>query len=285
MSQWHLIVDVARCENCNNCVLANKDEYVDNDFPGYSAPHPLHGVGTIRIQRQVRGEGHMVDAAYLPTLCNHCADAPCVKAGGGAVVQRADGIVIIDPVKAKGRNDLVSACPYGAIVWNAERQIPQNWIFDAHLLDQGWKEPRCVQACPTDALKSLKVDAAEMARISKAEGLQVLKPELGTQPRVHYKNLYRYSHCFIGGTVLVRSKGVLDCVEGARIDLRQGGKTLQQTHTDAFGDFKFDGLAPNSGRYTVHIQHDTAAPMSIETELGLTQVLGAIELQHLALAV
>ncbi len=72
MSQWNLIIDVARCENCNNCVLANKDEFVGNDFPGYSAGHELHGKGTIRIHRRVRGEGHMVDAAYLPAMCNHC---------------------------------------------------------------------------------------------------------------------------------------------------------------------------------------------------------------------
>ena len=110
MTQWNLIIDVARCENCNNCVLANKDEYVGNDFPGYSAPQALHGAGTMRIHRRVRGEGHMVDAAYLPTMCNHCDDAPCIKAAGADVIRkRADGIVIIDPVKAKGRKDLVQA--------------------------------------------------------------------------------------------------------------------------------------------------------------------------------
>lgn len=285
MSQWHLIVDVARCENCNNCVLANKDEYVGNDFPGYSAPQALHGQGTLRILRQVRGEGHLVDAAYLPVMCNHCTDAPCVKAGQGAVVRRPDGIVMIDPTKAKGRSDLVSACPYGAIVWNAERLIPQNWIFDAHLLDQGWKEPRCVQSCPTEALRAVKVDDTEMARITAAEGLEVLRPELGTGPHVHYKNLHRYSLCFIGASVVARRGGVVDCVEGALVELAQDGKVIQQTQTDVFGDFKFDGLAPNSGRYTVHIQHDKAAPTSIETELGLSKVLGVIELQQIALAV
>ena len=51
MSQWNLIIDVARCENCNNCVLANKDEYVGNDFPGYSAPQALHGPSTLRIEQ------------------------------------------------------------------------------------------------------------------------------------------------------------------------------------------------------------------------------------------
>lgn len=279
MSQWNLIIDVARCENCNNCTLANKDEYVGNNFPGYSAPHALHGAGTIKIHRQVRGEGHLVDAAYLPTLCNHCDDAPCIKKAGDAIKKRADGIVMIDPDRAKGRKDLVEACPYGAIVWNDEYSLPQQWIFDAHLLDSGWKEPRCAQTCPTEAMRAVKLDAAEMTRLAKAEGLQVLQPELGTKPRVYYKNLYRYTHCFIGGSVVARSAGVLDCVPQATVELIQRGKTLQTTQSDAFGDFKFDGLAPESGSYSVRVSHSAFGSREIDAHLGRTVVLGEIELQ------
>ena len=44
----------------------------------------------------------MIDIAYVPTMCNHCDDAPCIKAAqNGAIAKREDGIVIIDPVKAK----------------------------------------------------------------------------------------------------------------------------------------------------------------------------------------
>lgn len=278
MSQWNLIIDVARCENCNNCVLANKDEFVGNEFPGYSKPQALHGEGTIKIHRQVRGDRHLVDAAYLPTLCNHCDDAPCVKAGNGCVSKRADGIVIIDPEKSKGRKDLVEACPYGSIVWNEEQGVPQNWIFDAHLLDKGWKEPRCVQSCPTDAMRSVKLDNAEIARLAAAEGLTVLKPELATRPRVYYKNAHRFTRCFVGGSVLTRQGGVLDCVSGARVDLLKGGTSVQTTHTDVFGDFKFDGLAADSGRYRVRISHATQGSAEVEVQLGQTQVLGDIEL-------
>jgi len=42
-SKWNLIVDVARCDNCRVCFLAVKDEYVGNDFPGYSAAQPAQG--------------------------------------------------------------------------------------------------------------------------------------------------------------------------------------------------------------------------------------------------
>ena len=35
MTKWNLIVHVGRCLNCQNCVIADRDEYVGNDFPGY----------------------------------------------------------------------------------------------------------------------------------------------------------------------------------------------------------------------------------------------------------
>jgi Fe-S-cluster-containing dehydrogenase component len=63
-----------------------------------------------------------------------------------------DGIVIIDPVKAKGQKAIVNSCPYRVIFWNAELEIPQKCTLCAHRLDEGEKQPRCVEACPTGAL-------------------------------------------------------------------------------------------------------------------------------------
>jgi Fe-S-cluster-containing dehydrogenase component len=282
MSQWHLIVDVALCENCCNCQLASKDEYVGNEFPGYSAPHPAHGAGVVRIERTVRGTGSQVDVGYLPRMCNHCADAPCVKAAPDAITQRPDGIVIIDPVKAKGRKDIVDACPYGAVIWNEELQLPQNWIFDAHLLDQGWKEPRCQQVCPTGAIASVKASDSEIAVRARADGLEVLKPELGTNPRVHYRNLHRVTKHFVAGSVFARSGGIADCVEGAGVTLLKNGAEVATTETDAFGDFKFDRLDPGSGLYRVQIHHPSFGAVIAEAPLAAASVsLGAIELTPL----
>ncbi len=279
MSQWNLIIDVARCENCNNCVLANKDEFVGNSFPGYSASQQLHGESTIKIHRTVRGEGHMVDAAYLPTMCNHCDDAPCMKNANGCITKRGDGIVIIDPEKSRGRKDLVAACPYGSIVWNEELEIPQNWIFDAHLLDKGWKEPRCSQSCPTGSIKAIKASKAEMANKAKQESLQVLKPELNTQPRVYYKNLHRVTHSFIGGSVVANVAGQLECIEGAKVELVKDGSTQHQMYTDAFGDFKFDALKHDSGKYKVLVHHKSGFAQR-DVTLGISQFLGDVELSN-----
>jgi len=280
MKKWNLIIDVARCNNCNNCFLANKDEHVDNDFPGYAAPQPRHGHRWIDILRRERGRAPMVDVAYLPTLCNHCDDAPCVNASrDGAVYKRPDGIVIIDPQKAAGKKEIVGSCPYGAIWWNEERQVAQTWIFDAHLLDQGWQEPRCAQVCPTAAIRSLKAEDSEMQGVAESEALEVLHPELGTKPRVYYKNLYRYTKCFIGGSVAVERNGVVDCLEGADVTLSIAGAQLAQQRTDNYGDFKFDRLNKDSGTYAIEIFHPAHGRQVVAARSGESQYLGTIYLK------
>ena len=214
MKKWTLVFDVDKCTNCGNCALAVQDEYVGNSFPGYAAEMPLHGHRWIEIKRRERGRHPMIDVAYVLSTCQHCDDAPCVKAAeNGAVVKRDDGIVLIDPDKAKGQKHLVDACPYGAIWWNDTLGIPQHWNFDAHLLDAGWTKPRSVQSCPTGALTAHKLDDREVQDLAAAEGLEPLEPEHGTRPRHLYKNLHRYRHGFVGGALFEARDGVEDCVE------------------------------------------------------------------------
>jgi Fe-S-cluster-containing dehydrogenase component len=160
MGKWNLIIDVARCEECNNCFLACKDEHIDNDFLPYSVAQPKHGHRWIDIVTKERGQFPRIDVANLPVLCNQCDDAACMKKAGGAIYKMDNAIVIIDPEKARGKKDLVGSCPYGAIWWNEERNVAQKCTFCAHLLAEGWKEPRCVQACPTGAMRFVKAEDA-----------------------------------------------------------------------------------------------------------------------------
>jgi Fe-S-cluster-containing dehydrogenase component len=282
MKKWNMIIDVAECTNCQLCALAAMDEYVGNDWPGVAAPMPRHGHHWIDIKQkergQVTGQSPMIDIAYVPTLCNHCDNAPCMKADkSGAIKKRDDGIVIIDPVKAKGRKDLVDACPYGHIWWNDELQLPQAWPFDAHLLDQGWQQTRGHQVCPTGAMRAIKVEDADMAQMAREENLEVLKPELGSKPRVYYRNLWRYSKCFIGGSVSAEAGGAVDCVEGAKVRLLKDGVTVAETATDNYGDFKFDKLDEGSGRFTVEVS-GLGRKKTVEAELGASLNLGEIRL-------
>ena len=278
MKKWNLIVDVANCTNCNLCTLAVQDEHAGNAFPGYAEEMPKHGHRWIEIERRERGTPPVTDVAYLPVMCQHCDNAPCIAAAPDAISKRPDGIVLIDPVKAKGRREIADACPYGAIWWNDEKQVPQHWFFDAHLLDAGWDEPRCVTVCATNALKAVKVEDDEMQRLIGEEELEQLKPELGTAPRVHYKNLWRYTKAFIAGTVSAEKQGVVDCLAGATATLLRDGQQVAEQQTDAFGDFKFDRLDADSGAYELNITAKGFAAASVEVSLGETQNVGEIRL-------
>jgi Fe-S-cluster-containing dehydrogenase component len=253
MKSWHLIIDIERCEDCNNCLLACKDEHVGNEWPGYTAEQPRHGQRWMDVVRIERGEYPLVDVAYRPTTCMHCAEAPCIEASGGAMYRRKDGIVLIDPEKAKGKRELMDSCPYQAIWWNEERQTAQKCTFCAHLIDQGWKQPRCVQACPTGALRVELVDEPEMARMAAAEKLETLHAEYGTRPAVYYANPRRFDSCFIAGSVALEKDKIIDCAAGVVVMLFHDNLRMADAITDAYGDFRFDGLAKNSAEYWVEI--------------------------------
>jgi Fe-S-cluster-containing dehydrogenase component len=282
MKKWNMIIDVAECTNCQLCALSAMDEYVGNEWPGVAAPMPRHGHNWINILQKERGQvtggSPMIDIAYVPTMCNQCDDAPCVAKGAGAVRQRPDGIVIIDPEKAKGRKDLVDACPYGHIWWNEEHQVPQAFNFDAHLIDQGWQQTRGHQSCPTGAMRAVYIEDDVMARKAQDESLEVMRPELNTKPRVYYRNLWRYSKCFIGGSLSAEANGVVDCVEGATVRLLRNGQPVAELQSDNYGDFKFDRLDENSGAYVVEIEVQGHRKKTVEAKLGASINLGEIRL-------
>lgn len=267
MKKYVLIIDVGRCENCNNCFLSCKDEHCGNDWPGYSLAQPQHGQRWMNIMRKERGQFPLVEVAYLPRPCMHCDDAPCIKASNsGAVYKRGDGIVIIDPEKAKGQENIVKACPYGSIWWNEEAQLPQKCTMCAHLLDRGWKAPRCVQACPTGALSIKQLEDGELEALVISDKLESLVAEgKNTRPRVYYENIHLFNTCMVVGSVATDKDGVTECVVGATVKLFKEGQMVSEQYSDDFGDYKFDGLKENSGSYEIEIIYNA---QSIRTKIG-----------------
>jgi len=275
MKKWNVVIDIARCHDCNNCFLACKDEHWDNDYPPYTLGQPRHGHRWIDILYKERGQFPKVDPVYLPLMCMHCDNAPCVaRAQGGEVYKRDDGIVLIDPEKAKGKKEILDYCPYGVIFWNEEKEVPQKCTLCAHLLAEGWKEPRCVQVCPTGALRVLYVEDEEMARIREAEGLTPYRPELNTKPRVYYKNLYKWERCFIAGSVALGAKD--ECAAGARVVLTKGEELRLEAVADCFGDFLFDNLVANGGKYRLEVEYEGYQREVREVELETSLNIGTI---------
>jgi len=277
MKKYNLIIDVEKCEDCNNCFLSCKDEYVANGWPGYSVSQPRHGQRWMNIMRKERGRFPMIDVAYLPVPCMHCDNAPCIRvAKNGGAYKRDDGIVIIDPEKARGQRDIVKACPYNVIWWNEEQNLPQKCTLCAHLLDDGWKQPRCVQACPTGALRVVYAEDSMIQKIIESEELAILHPEYRTQPRVYYKNLYRFFKCFIAGSVTVEKDGITDCAEGAEVSLIRESKITRRQLTDNFGDFRFDKLDEDSGNFRIEISYKDFEKKVLDVDLKKSTNMGTI---------
>jgi len=275
MKKWSLIIDVAKCHDCNNCFISCKDEHIGNEWKPYSAAQPWHGHRWMNIMRREHGQYPQVEVAYLPMPCLQCDNPECMKAArNGAVYKRDDGIVIIDPEKSKGQKDLVGACPYGAIWWNDEKAVPQKCTFCVHLLEEGWKQPRCVQACPTGALEMVCAEDAEIRKRVKSEGLEPYKPELKTSPRVYYKNLYRFTKCFIAGSVALQDKD--ECAEGAEVKLSSSGKSIGKTVANNYGDFKFHNLDENSGPYELEVAYPGYRKQKRSVELKGSVNVGTI---------
>ncbi len=284
MKKWHLIVDVARCQGCNNCMLACKDEHVGNDWPGYSRAQALHGERWIEIPCHERGQFPIIDVTYRPLLCTHCSDAPCVARSAGAISKRADGVVLIDPKRATDPT-LVDACPYGSIVWSEESEAAQKCTLCAHLLDEGWKEPRCVQACGPGALSFVRMSDTEFAAYAAGEGLETLHPGRLEDTTVCYMNLSRFVDRFVAGSVAVDEAGTLDCAPGATVVLRRLTRVQDEaveavqtwtTTTDTYGDFKFDGLAAKIGEYSLTVSLRGHEPVEMMVTLTESLSVGTI---------
>lgn len=199
-----------------------------------------------------RGTTPKVKLDYIPTPCQQCENASCISGGTkGAVYRRPDGIVIIDPEKAKGDKDIVSSCPYRVIYWNEEEKVAQKCNFCAHLLDKGWKEPRCVETCPTGAITFGDLDdpKSEIAKKMKEEKTEALHPEYAMRPSVSYIGLPKK---FIAGEVVFADKKD-EAATGVKVALVCGGMK-KETVTDHYGDFEFEGLDTNK-EYKVRLEY------------------------------
>ena len=236
------VIDIELCSGCYCCQVACKDEHCGNDWSPYAKPQPDTGQFWIGVDEKANGTIPKVRVSYTPKLCNHCAKPACRDACRfDAISKRDDGLVIIDPGKCEGCRDCLSACPYGKIYNNEELNICQKCTGCAHLLDNGYKEPRCTEVCPTGAF--VFGEEEELADLIK--GASALKPETGAGPRVYYRNAPGQ---FIAGTLYDPEAD--EIVEYARVTAVSGGKIVSVL-SDDFGDFWLNDLAVGSWDVTI----------------------------------
>lgn len=277
MARLGFVYNVERCNGCFSCFLACKDEFTGNDHLPTAAA-TCEGVNLKKVNEIEYGTDNKVKVDYTHSICQQCGNPPCMNKFPDQISKRKDGIVIIDPMKAKGMKEIVDSCPYGAIVWNEKASLPQKCTMCAHMLDAGEKTTRCSECCPNQAqlFGDLDDPKSEIAIYVKehAPELEQLHPEYGTQPNVYYRNLPKP---FICGEVICGDTG--ECLKGAKVTCvcDSCGKK-SETATDFLGDFEFRFL-PTNETFTV-----TAEAPGYKAAVYSAKTHGSVNLGEIVLA-
>lgn len=127
---------------------------------------------------------------YLPKLCVHCSNPPCVDACPvDAIYKREeDGSVLISEEQCQGNRKCIQACPYKEIYFNAVRGIAQKCIFCFPRIEQG-VAPACCKQCVGRLHHVSFTDDEEgpvYKLVKKWEVALPLHLEYGTEPNVFY---------------------------------------------------------------------------------------------------
>ena len=140
--QYGMVIDTTRCMGCQTCAVACK---VSNDVPGEL--YWAHVEGLDGDLYRPTGTFPKVKMNFRPTLCNHCADAPCVKVcPTGASHIAEDGTVQIDKSKCIGCQFCAMSCPYGVRYLNEEERVVEKCTLCEQQIAQG-DLPQCVKNC------------------------------------------------------------------------------------------------------------------------------------------
>ncbi len=222
--RWGMVIDLDRCTGCGACVAACKSE---NNIPEVSPAEAKAGrvMHWIRIaHKEAEEQGH-VDVLGYPTLCYHCANAPCtLVCPVHATYHGIDGIVGQTYQRCIGCRYCMAACPYTVKVFNWSEplwtdDLRQHTNPDVSLREKGVVEkctfcvqrlqvarddaacegrdvreqdyqPACKEVCPAQAIifGDLSDPDSPVAKAARSPRAHHLLEEMGTDPSVIYLN-------------------------------------------------------------------------------------------------
>ncbi|MBC8439412.1 MAG: 4Fe-4S dicluster domain-containing protein [Deltaproteobacteria bacterium] len=108
MPRYAMVIDLQRCVGCSACSISCRSE---NNVPD--------GIYWSNKITETSGTFPNVRYHYIPTLCNHCENAPCVRGcPTGAMHKLENGITMHNPKKCIGCKYCEFNCPYGVIYFN-----------------------------------------------------------------------------------------------------------------------------------------------------------------------
>lgn len=201
---WGMGIDINKCIGCGLCVEGCKTENNVPKYPFYfrtwveryrvlddgeviiESPN-----GAINSFKEDALDKNIVRSFFVPKLCNHCENPPCVQVCPvGASFKLDDGVVLVDTDYCVGCSYCIQGCPYGARFLHPVTRTAEKCTFCYHRIVKGLV-PACVEMCPTQAriFGEVKKKASPLVRFLRMSKIGVLKPFLNTEPKVFYANL------------------------------------------------------------------------------------------------
>lgn len=197
-----MLIDLSRCIGCDACTIACKQE---NATP--------KGVMFARVLEKELPKRAKNKKIFIPILCNHCEDPPCLKScPTRAIYKREEGMVLVNPEKCTGEGTCVGACPYGAMFLpdggsgNSDDELnpferltsslrpgktAMKCTFCYNRVDKGL-EPACVITCPVQCRIFGDLDdpnsKPSLYAGKKGQTPLPLIPQARTKPNVLYFN-------------------------------------------------------------------------------------------------
>jgi len=175
--QYGMLINLNRCVGCYACQVTCKAEY---DIP--------FGTFRCKVETYQSGRYPEIKKFFLPRLCNHCKNAPCIEAcEEGALFKNSDGVVVIENSKCINCQLCYEKCPYNAIEINPYTNRVEKCDFCYSRIIKGLL-PVCVQGCPGKAMLfgDINDKESEISIAIKKNQIKALNPEFETEPLVFY---------------------------------------------------------------------------------------------------
>ena len=219
---WGFIVDNEKCIGCGRCIVACKTE---NKVPWeveynrtWVERYTITEDGEAIVESPNAGRDGFggefrsvnIDASqvrtsfFVPKLCNQCDNPPCVTVCPvGATYKTDDGVILVDQMHCIGCRYCIQACPYGAryiLPQQTATHFGQHGVADKctwcyHRITKGLP-PACAEVCPVGARQfgDLRDPASGVRQVLREKRVYVLKPDLGTEPKVYYVGFEKGVH-------------------------------------------------------------------------------------------
>lgn len=180
MARYAMVIDTRSCIGCGACMAACD---LENDTAWEEGKRRTH------VPEFFFGEYPEVRRIFVPRLCMHCEDPPCVfVCPTGASYVNEDGVVLVKHEICIGCKYCIIACPYNArYVDHRIRSVDKCTFCYENRVMKG-KLPACVETCVGHAriFGDLDDPNSEVHKLVTTGEAAPLRPDLGTKPKVFY---------------------------------------------------------------------------------------------------